>query len=287
MEELPKFFPVVGLKISNKCRMRCQFCCEGKQKYKQFDFENYKIIIKKLQENGTKRICFTGGEPLMCSFLGETLKLSHELNLNNVIFTSDGEKLQILNIPKEYIDSLRISLHAIGSMHDEIVQKKGAFKDIEDSIDRLNDIGYNLSINTVIIPEMVDSVEKIIEWGIEKKFKSIYLSNLLQSGLGEDFIKKSGRITDNDFAKLVNNLKNKYGKRIKIISHPYEKNAECILMYGNGDIYVDPYFKSETHQKYIGNILDADPQKVFNNFMNSGKVWDDYLIRLNRSTLYN
>ena len=73
-----------------------------------------------------------------------------------------GQRLKTLNIPKEYIDSLRISLHAIGEKHDEIVQTKGAFKELEESIDRLNNIGYNLSINTVLVPEVFNSANKIV-----------------------------------------------------------------------------------------------------------------------------
>ena len=116
--------------------------------------------------------------------------------------------------------------------------------------------------------------------------KRIYFSNLLQSGLGESFIKTSGRITNEEFAKLINDLKTKYNKQIEIISHPYEKNAECILMYGNGDVYIDPCFEEETHQKYIGNVLENNPKDVFQRFMNSGEIWEDYLTRLSRSTIY-
>lgn len=289
MQEIkPKFFQVIGLKMTNKCRMKCKFCCEYKQNYPQFDFEQYNKLIKILSENGTKRICFTGGEPLLCPFIEEALKISHELNFDNVIFTSDGKKLQEITIPKKYINSLRISLHAIGKKHDEIVQKDGAFKEIEKSISRLNNIGYNISINTVLTPEVYSMAEDIVEWCISNNIKRVYFSNLLQSGLGEEFIKKSGRITDADFRNLIKKLKNKYeNKNIRIISHPYEKNAECILMYGNGDMYIDPCFESETHQKYIGNILKEQPKAIFENFANSGKVWEDYLIRLSRSTIYN
>lgn len=283
-----KFFPVIGLKMTNMCRMKCKFCCEEKQKYPQFDFEQYKKLIKMLAESGTKRICFTGGEPLLCPFIEDALKMSHELHLNNVIFTSDGKKLQTLSVPREHIDSLRISLHALGDKHDEIVQRKGAFEDIERSLDRLNKIGYNISINTVLTPDVYPMVDEIVKWCIYHNIKRIYLSNLLQSGLGEEFIKENGRITDEDFATLIKRLNSDYAQYgVKIISHPYEKNAECILMYGNGDMYVDPYFDSETHQKYIGNVFKEGPKKIFEDFANSGEAWKDYLVRLSRSTIYN
>ena len=58
-------------------------------------------------------------------------------------------------------------------------------------------------------------------------------------------------------------------------------------MYGNGDMYIDPCFESETHQKYIGNILKENPKNIFFNFSNSGDMWNDYLIRVSRSTLFD
>lgn len=284
----PKFFSVIGLKMTNKCRMRCKFCCEFEQKYPQFEFEEYEKLIRILSENGTKRICFTGGEPLLCEFIDEGLKLSHDLGMDNVIFTSDGKKLQEISIPSKYINSLRISLHAIGDKHDEIVQRKGAFKAIEESIPKLKEDGYPISINTVLTPDVYAKVEDIIEWCIGMEIDKIYISNLLQSGLGEKFIKESGRISDSEFSKLVHRLQQKYkNENLKIISHPYEKNAECVLMYGNGDMYIDPCFESETHQKYIGNILKENPKNIFFNFSNSGDMWNDYLIRVSRSTLFD
>lgn len=284
----PEFFPVIGLKMTNKCRMKCKFCCEFKQKYPQFNFDDYEKLIRVLFNNGTKRICFTGGEPLLCEFIEEGLQLSHNLGMDNVVFTSDGKKLQELSIPSEYINSLRISIHAIGDKHDEIVQRKGAFKDIEEAIPNLKKRGYSVSINTVLIPDIYDKVEDIIEWCIGVEINKIYLSNLLQSGLGEKFISESGRISNTDFSELVYKLQLKYkDKNLKIISHPYEKNAECILMYGNGDMYIDPCFESETHQKYIGNILKENPKNIFSNFSKSGNIWNDYLIRVSRSTLFD
>ncbi len=228
MEKIPVFFQVVGLKISDKCRMRCKFCCEAKQSHRQYDFEDYAKLIKILHNNGTKRICFTGGEPLLCKFIEPALKLSHELNLENILFSSDGKKLKTLDIPKDYINSLRISLHAIGEKHDEIVQKKGAFKDIEESIDRLNNMGYNLSINTVLVPEVFNSANKIVEWAINKKMKRIYFSNLLQSGLGESYIQTSGRITDEEFAKLINDLKIKYTLHFFHMDDLLSQSVYCI-----------------------------------------------------------
>lgn len=73
---------------------------------------------------------------------------------------------------------------------------------------------------------------------------------------------------------------------LRIIGHPFEGNAECIVVYGNGDVVVDPCFESPTFQWNLGNLNKTEPREIFNVMKSRSNVWEDYLKRLNRSTLF-
>lgn len=280
------FFPVVGLKITTACRMRCVFCCEQSKYVNDAPKENYIKLIDICKLNGTKRICFTGGDPLRSPYIEECLERSINYGMENVVMTSDGFLLQNLDIPPEYFTSLRISVHGIGKEHNKISGIENSFEEIEKSLPRLIRLGYPIAVTVVLTLDTLKSAINLVEWCVKQGIKNIYFANLLKSGLGEKYINQKGRIDNKDFFNLINDLKSTYSnKGVRIIYHPYEKNAECVLVYGNGDMYIDPCFDNESFQKYIGNVFKENPKQIFKNFSNSGKIWDDYLERVSRSTL--
>lgn len=279
------FFPIVGLKVSNVCRMRCKFCCEASQKREAHPVEDYLALVKMFKTAGVKRICFTGGEPLLNPELDKIVKLSYENGIENIIVTSDGELLQKFDIPKEYISAIRVSLHGIGKEHDYIVGNEGAFSRINNAVDILKKKGYRIQISTVLTTRSYNEIDEIINWCLEKGASRFYLLNLLNSGKGDKYINETGKVIPDTFNAVLEGSRKKYGQKIEIVGHPYVGNAECVLIYGDGDVIIDPYFKSETHQKTIGNLFKETTSEVFDKFKAEEEVYRDYLIRLSHSTL--
>ena len=216
------FFPVVGLKITTACRMRCVFCCEQSKYKKDAPEENYLDIIEICRKNGTKRICFTGGDPLRSPYIEECLKRSIEGGMENVVMTSDGRMLQNLKIAPKYFTSLRISVHGIGKVHDSISGIDGSFDEIEKSLPRLVEEGYPLAVTVVLTPATFSVAEELVQWCMKQGIKNVYFANLLKSGLGDKYIAEKGRVSGDDFINLINYLKGKYSEKgIKIVYHPY------------------------------------------------------------------
>ncbi|MFA6777327.1 MAG: radical SAM protein [Bacilli bacterium] len=280
------FFPAVSIVMTTNCRMKCKFCCaEELKKNTSADKKNLLKIIDILHDNDVKRILFSGGEPLLSPFLEDCLKKSYEYKIQNTLMTSDGDLLSKISFPKEYVSVIWLSIHGINEEHDAITSVKNSFANLENAlINKKND--YPLSVWCVLTPALKNKINSYIDWCINHEVKTVYFTNLSTSGLGDNYIASNGRIENNDFQEVLDKLRIEYKDKINILGRGFEANAECIVIHGNGDVFVTPYFGSENNEKCFGNILKDNPEKVFQNFKNDLKIWNDYLERLSKSSLF-
>lgn len=280
------FFPTIGLKVTLSCKMNCPFCCEGIKDNVEYEPEIFINLIKILSKAGTKRICFTGGEPLLYPYINTIIEYANRKKIETILLTSDGKALNSLSVEPKYITSIRISIHGIGKSHDNVVGRCGAFQEIENALNSIKSKYNNIYVATVLTTQNYNEINSISEWCISKGIKRFYIFNLLSSGLGKEYIDYNGRISSESFNKIIIEQQEKFQSSLRIIPHPYEKNAECIIVYGNGDVVIDPCFGCSNCQKKIGNLVNEKPQKILKNLYNDHIIWNDCMERFIRSTLF-
>ena len=279
------FFPSVNLIISKACRMRCSFCCAETSKYKDsmVDLENLFKIIDILYENGTKRICFSGGEPLLNPHLDELLSYAYDYGMINIIMSSDGKAIQKCHFDSKLVDTFWISVHGIKEAHEKITNINGSFDDIEFALSH-NKHNYPFAIWSVVTPDNVKFLDELINWCIEHHIKRMYLSNLNETGKGKDFVKSGGRINDREFEKIIVAYQKKFQDKLIISGQRFSKNAQCTLIYSDGSVYITPYDNNED-QLLVGNILEEDAKEAFSRLKADPQLWEDYTYRYQNSTI--
>ena len=171
------------------------------------------------------------------------------------------------------------------SQHDEIVGYPGSFSATEEAIDILTKEKIPCFVTTVVTPLNIDSILDIAEWCLYKNVKKYFLFGLMRSGLGESFIKEHGEVSPADISEVIAELKHRYScEQIEIIYYEYSNNAECILIYGDGRVVIDPYPNSQSFQLEIGNILSDTPAEILDRFLVDPKNYEGYCKHLN---MYN
>jgi cyclic pyranopterin phosphate synthase len=280
------FFPSIGLKVTGACRFHCPFCCEPNRKLSLSPIENFITIVNTLRQSGTQRLCFTGGDPLLYPDISQLLKQTKGLGFFNLLLTTDGallKKHQSDVLP--FLNAVRFSIHGIGPQHDEIVGCPGSFMDTEEAIDILSEAGIPYFVTTVITILSIHSVLDIAGWCLHKRVKRYFLFGLMRSGLGESFIKEYGEVPPADISEVVAELKRRHShEQMEITYYDYSNNAECILIYGDGRVVIDPYPESPSFQLEIGNILSESPAKILERFFQDPKNYKGYCNHLN---MYN
>lgn len=272
------YFPSVGLKLTGACRLSCPFCCEPDRAQSVYQNANFFKIADILRANGTKRLCFTGGDPLLYPGVTDLLKYSKEAGFYNLLLTSDG------NLLKEkydeilpFIDAVRFSIHAIGSSHDEMVGQFNAFDAIEQMVSIMASARKPCFVATVVSNANIEHLGEIAEWCFKKGVRQYYLFGLMKSGRGKSFIDQIGEAPHADISEIVYGLRQKFSSSdMKIIYYDYRKKAECILVYGDGRVVIDPYPDHPSYQIAIGNLLNETVPEIVQKFMRDPENSEGY-----------
>lgn len=272
------FFPSIGLKVTGACRFRCPFCCEPNRLQNMAPIKKFINITKTLRQFGTRRLCFTGGDPLLYPDIGQLLKYASSSGFYNLLLTTDGE---LLNEHRQevlpFVNAVRFSIHGLHSQHDEIIGYPGSFTATERAIDILNKEKIPSFVTTVVTPLNMGFIPDIAEWCLHKKIKKYFLFGLMRSGLGECFMKKYGEVSPAHISAIVAEMRRRYSReQMEVIYYDYSNNAECILIYGDGRVVIDPYPDSQSFQLEIGNIFTDTRTEILGRFFQDPKNYEGY-----------
>jgi MoaA/NifB/PqqE/SkfB family radical SAM enzyme len=258
------FFPTIGLKLTGSCRLNCTFCCEPNRIQPIAPLSDMIKIVDALYSAGTRRLCLTGGDPLLYPDLLQLLMHTTQIGFKNIVLTADGDlllrKAEILS----HVSTVRLSVHEIGNANDGIVGSQHSFEGIERAISFLRQKNIPLQVTTVVTAMNVQKIMDIAHWCFNNGALKYYLFGLMKSGRGNSFVKEKGTISIEKLEQIYDKLNREYPDKIAL--YKYINNAECILVYGDGRIIIDPYPNAPTYQLEIGNVLSDSPQEIMKKF---------------------
>jgi MoaA/NifB/PqqE/SkfB family radical SAM enzyme len=216
--------------------------------------------------------------------IGQILDHSKSLGFYNLLLTTNGSLLkQKYKEVSPFINSVRFSIHGMNSKHDEIVGHPGAFDETAHAIDFLIASNIPCFVTTVVTTLNVSDINNIAEWSFSKGVTSYYLFALMKSGSGKRFIESNGEVAPEQINKIHSELKTKYSSNgMDIVYYDYTNNAECILIYGDGKIVIDPYPKSTTFQLEIGNIFTDTQEKIIERFLKDKENLNGHRLHINK-----
>jgi len=122
------FFINIGIVVTQRCNLRCIHCCEKVQP-DEGNLSQIKKIIDKLAENNIKKICVTGGEPLLRKDIIDILKYIHSKKID-LTFSTNGTLVtrEFLEKIKPYIQNIRFSIYGSEENHKAVTQKEDGYK---------------------------------------------------------------------------------------------------------------------------------------------------------------
>jgi len=158
----------VGFSITNKCNSNCIYCRIPKRKVKELSTEQVLEIIEVLSKNGTKRIGFTGGEPLLREDIEEIIDFAHNKN----IFTSLGSNGMLAEKKIDELknlDLLVLSLDGGRKIHDT---QRGieCYEKVVSAIKKAKENGINVWTVTTLTKYNLNEINFILEKAQELNF---------------------------------------------------------------------------------------------------------------------
>lgn len=173
--------------ITYQCNYRCDYCDIWNTDSEEMGTDEVKRMIDEFSEAGTKRMGFTGGEPLLRDDIGEVITYAKDRGMVTTL-CSNGELLHDRIDDLQDLDVVQISLDGKKETHEK-VRKGSDYGKIMRSIDTARDRDMDVVTSTVITKENIDEIDYILDLGKRKglipSFKPVY-SFSLDGTVGEN-----------------------------------------------------------------------------------------------------
>ncbi len=178
----------VWLHITNRCNLKCAHCLfsDFLNNNSEMPFEELIKIVDELNSSGTNIFIFTGGEPLIYPDLDKVLKHILDRNRDNKIaILTNGlliekfyKKIKNLDLSRIHF---QVSCEGIFENYENI--RKATFSEFLTAINFLqrNNLNYTLGIDLID-----ESIEKVIDFFLEKKVKFFHFFYHIPSGNGKN-----------------------------------------------------------------------------------------------------
>jgi len=262
-KESVNFFINVGFVVTKKCNLKCIHCCETVDN-NEFDLINIKKILDKLFEEGLRKVCITGGEPLMRKDIVEILKYAHEKGFN-ITFSTNGtmlDKSKLTQI-RPFIDNIRFSIYGNEENHDRVTLIKGNYKKVIECLKLTQEFKIPTGLIMTVLKSNLFDIEDVVDICDKYNVGKLYLFSLMPTERGEQIYDAEYVSPENIFQEVAKNSSN-IKVVVKIIDWRIE--GQCILAYDNGDIVAQPSYSDVGNKKIVGNILKEEASAIWKKY---------------------
>lgn len=140
------------LQITDRCNLHCRHCyigpSSGPDSFHELSFDQIKTGLREFEELQGLRVLITGGEPLLHRDFASINNMLPDLLIRKVLF-SNGLLLNRAVLKDLHVDEIQISIDGLQQAHD-ILRGSGTFARAMDSIRLCLDMGYEVSISTMV-----------------------------------------------------------------------------------------------------------------------------------------
>lgn len=257
------FFINIGFVVTRKCVLRCAHCCETLSN-NESSFKEIKKIIDELSKEKLKKICVTGGEPLIRKDIIDILKymqtkgLSITFSTNGILLTED----RLLQI-KPLIDNIRFSIYGSEENHDSVTMKKGCYRKLIKCLELTKKLNIPTGLIMTVMKKNFDDLSKIIQICNTYNINKLYLFSLMPTGRGKDLYEVE-YIAPEIISERMKYLQKNCCCTIKVIDWRIE--GQCVLVYGNGNLLAQPSYKDKDNKKLVGNLFKDSAREIWKKY---------------------
>lgn len=152
---------VVNWAITYRCNYRCLYCGIRNISAEEINRNQVFSFIDEMAQMGTRRIHFTGGEPLLREDIGEILEYSKGKNIKTALNSNGFLVPEKINLLKS-LDLLSLSLDGDEEVQDTIRQE-GSYQKVMEAVEAARASNLKIRIITVISKVNLNSVDFIID----------------------------------------------------------------------------------------------------------------------------
>lgn len=168
----------LDMSVTSACNLKCKHCyASGYRNFDDLDLDSWNRVITEARELGVFHFIIQGGEPLL---LKDRLKkildfIEPESSFVNLITNCTLTDRRTLTwLKDEGVDKLCVSLDSgIPEEHDENRGEKGCFKRAVDTVFSARDMGFQVSLSTVVSHENIHSegIRALFDFAVKNRMR--------------------------------------------------------------------------------------------------------------------
>jgi Fe-coproporphyrin III synthase len=279
------------IELTSECNQKCIFCyniwkegCNMPAIKKNFSREEHLRVIDKIIENEIFNIIFSGGEPLLISYLEELIEILTKKNIGTTLITNGVllTKDRALSLKKAGLDVVQISMHHFSKEENsEIVGNEEAYDKTVQGIKNAVEIfgSENVNINMVALTQTHKDVYKMASFLNSLGVKSFSIGSPSVTGEMSNNIERNIVIDKAKFLDIYSQLKKAekdFGMRVSFtggfpicILPDFEENISMINNYcdaGLNQLVIGPggdIRPCVCLSEKVGNIFKDDLKEIW------------------------
>lgn len=258
-------FMDVGLKITERCNLRCRDCCGENGHRREF--------TPKLVETAAVTFCsprtnigITGGEPLLYKHIRHAVEtLTHAgkklgLVTNGLLLTDDLISLFAANNVR-----LRVSVLGDRSVHAWITKRRGAFETALENARKLSKAGVEVVLQTHLHKLNRNSVGSIVDSCREVGARGLNVFQLIIQGNAARCEWTTARLPPDEFERAIEDLHARaaaIGWQGQIRTRHWSEPGQYVLLLPNGDVTANPIANGLGFE-VIGNLRTHSAEQLW------------------------
>lgn len=153
----------VRVNLNNRCHSKCHYCSFWSTKSEELSTEQICALLSDLGKLGSRRVSFSGGEPMLRRDLGIIVRaaidagISPELNSSGFLFRERLENLRGLELVK-------LSFDGSEAVHDRLRGRAGSFREMLDAIDVLREEHIKFSFAFTMTKENLREIPYVLDF---------------------------------------------------------------------------------------------------------------------------
>ena len=247
-----KYLNTISMELSSHCNLKCIMCSHPTNKRQSYlmSFDNFKMIINKIQKTQINQLFLNMGEPFMNKLVFRMIAYAKRLNFQ-VYISTNGLLLNesyIKNILKTGVDALKFSIEGYSKEVYEKIRIGGSFNNLIKNVKLMKELrdrsGSKMSIriSTILMKDNEDIVKFVKFWGP-------YCDDIEYTGITDHIGLKNNN-------EITLNAKWKHRKTCPQIK-PYNE----LNILSNGDMVICCV---DFHGKCVlGNLLKQDLEEIW------------------------
>ena len=149
--------------LTNRCNNHCVYCRTDKRPQNDvWTSETLKTVMQDMKRAGTRRIHFTGGEPMLRSDLGELVTYAKKLGFFVGISTNGYQVAKRINELKG-VDVVFLSYDGPPKVHSRLRGERNV-GEVKSALSALKEAGIRVWTSTVLTQWNADFVEDIVDF---------------------------------------------------------------------------------------------------------------------------